>query len=152
MEATAKAFPDYAILLRFKPSLRSRPDVAALLTAVLPIANVRDYDKDAYELLAEVDCVVANPSSVVAEAIQYRVPTLVLDDHGSWGDLIFRDFPDLCYTDAAGVVARIQALESGAARFEPEAYGRLVGMPPRHWADMVHDDLVAMAAEEGRTA
>ena len=149
-----EAFPDRKMILKYKDSSLDRDDIAQLratLHALHP--GLTEHTGSAYAAMAIGGYAVSDPSSVVAECLQYGLPTFLIDYENQWRSLIYRGFPDLCYADPADIAARIRDLESGRATFDRNIYRTLVAMPDTHWVHAVRKDMAsAPAADTARNA
>jgi hypothetical protein len=97
--------------------------------------NVTVCDDDPYELLAKVGYCLTSGSTVTVEALQHRCVTFVFDIEPEITQLYYRNFPGLCVVSGKDVVARIEAVERGAAVYRFEDYCELVKLD----GDVVYD-------------
>ncbi len=103
-------------------------------------SNVRLTGLPIYELFLKARYLIADPSTVGAEAIQFGLASFILDIDDR-KTLIFRDFPDLCVRSGHEAVDRIRAIEAGTWTYPREKFEPLVALHRRTVQDMVREDL-----------
>lgn len=150
--AVAERFPDRTIYLKIKPT--AGKGLAGefsddLLAAARPLGNVEVTTDSPYDLLLRCRYALSDVSTVVAEAIQFKRETLFLDFLDGHKATIFRDFDDLGFRTPAAALERLDALESGAARFEFERYDPLVLVSGKPFSEFVREDIERL---DGATA
>lgn len=147
MDVLCKEFSDRKIILKYKESMLDRDDIGRLRAIFRARhSDLIEHVGSAYAAMATGGYAVSDPSSVIAECLQYGLPTFLIDCESQWRNLIYRGFPDLCYVDPAHIAARIRDLESGRATFDRNVYKNLVAMPDVHWVHVVRRDMASSPA------
>jgi hypothetical protein len=133
---------DRRIIYHLKPSMRGRDDMVALhawLRQRYP--HFVENRLGPYDVMAEVGFAISDPSTIVAECVQFCVPTMVLDNPSQWRTLIYRQFPDLCFDSPEGVLQRLRVLDKDPAAFRRDLYASLVSLSLENWMDIVMADM-----------
>lgn len=141
VRSVAEAFPRYTILIKPKGSPES-PLIRDFITACREGRdNIDVVATSASDLICAARYVISDPSTVVAEAIYFGVPTLVIDIIPGHRRCLFRDFPGLCVSSAEQAVERLLALESGAWAQPRTSYDGLVKISGPTFTDTIREDL-----------
>ena len=148
LDALAKAFPDRIIYIKTKPSMWKHAATAQLFTIVLGrnpnVTKVDDYYP--YDLYSKVSYCVSDASTAAVEAIVFGLSTYVLDI-GQHESLIFRDFPEICVTDPADLVARFKALDAGELIYPREKFSGLIDLSGKLISQVVKEDMMNCAQQ-----
>jgi hypothetical protein len=137
----ADAFPDRRVLVKVKPGRESHPLRTRYADAIAQAGNLAMTDENTYDILGRVGYVIGGPTTVVAEGIQAGAAAFCYDAYPAETALLYRDFPDLCVTSAADVVARIRAIEDGSRPFRRDQYAELIELSGRNPFDLIAADL-----------
>ncbi|MBF0128857.1 MAG: hypothetical protein HQL33_02575 [Alphaproteobacteria bacterium] len=141
VRAIAEAFPHYRVRLKPKGSAEV-PAIRAFLESCREgLDNVEAVATDATDLIGAARYVLSDPSTVVAEAVYFGVPTLVIDIIPGHRRCLFRDFPGLCVTSAEQAVDRLRDMDSGVWTQPRAAYDSLVKLDGPHFLEIVRGDL-----------
>lgn len=137
----ATHFPDRRFYIKMKPGRpRAYVDRYKRLMNEAP-ANVIAYiDNDAYELLMEVSYALCF-STLVAEALCFRVKTFCLQSDDSLEHFYYRHFPELVAADGDAVIRRIEAIENGTESFDFERFEELINVNAPDLIDVVRADI-----------
>ena len=128
--AVARAFPDKSILLQMKPVTFL---TAAELDKLVQIycgdyPNITLSEAPIYELVERAKYHISDISSLVAESIHRGAYCFVADVLGHQ-TCCYREFPELCVTDAAAAVSRLERIERGEAIYPRLDYLKRLGLP-----------------------
>lgn len=129
----AEAFPQRKVRVKIKETqfwLRDAADIFVEAVRNGP-ENLIEDKRDSYELMLLSRYALVNHSSVAAECIYYSCITFVLDVYDRVMphepmELIYRDYPDLCFSSGDDIIERIHQIEDGDIRFERNAYAGLI--------------------------
>ncbi len=134
------AFPDRKIILCVKESFMRSGKGRNFMDRVGKRDNIVTSDQGTYDLMAQSAYSVSDPSSVAAEAVHFAMASFLLDIDKR-ESLIFRDFPEMCFDSADGIIERIRSIESGAWTYPREKLLPLINYAPRALADYVAADI-----------
>lgn len=139
---TAQAFPDRPIWVQTKRNYPSEEATARFTAACCQgLANVSLRSEPVYDMILDPAIIVTDPSTIVGEAIQLKIPTLVLDVIPEQTTSIFRAFPGLCVGTAEDCVARLRGLLDGTTPFDAAAHAELIDLTERPISDAVLADM-----------
>jgi hypothetical protein len=142
ISAVAKEFPEYTIQLQVKRGYAHDRYISALRDAVTQkFPNVVYTTVNVYELIPKAAYVLADASTVVAEAIQLDIPTQMLDVLPEHETCVYRQFPDLCRTNTKDLVDTLKALESGKKTFSRNAFEELVDVSDNIIFDQIRQEI-----------
>lgn len=142
IRAVAEAFPDYTVLLQVKKGYPHDRHIPALVEAARKDRpNVVHTNESVYQLVLEAAYALSDASTIVAEAIQVGVPTLMLDIIPEHETCVFREFPGLCLTSAEDLVAALRDLLAGNKTYPRDAYRDLVEMSDTVIYDVIREDM-----------
>lgn len=137
----ATSFPDRRILLQVKRGFDVYPASAKLVEEVTRrFPNIVETNEKIYDLFLQARYLVSDPSTIVAEAIQFQVVPFLLDVEGQTS-LFLREFPALLARDGREIVARIQALEHGSEEHLWDRYDGLVVQTAQSFSDAVRAEM-----------
>ncbi|MGE5503033.1 MAG: hypothetical protein ACM31L_01290 [Actinomycetota bacterium] len=139
----AEAFPDRTVYLKLKPGRIDTPHAApfrAMAAEPLP-ANLVITDQDTYELMLDGRYSIGSTSSVVSEALQFGLVSLVLDVDTVCTYKYYSEYPEFIFRSAAAVIDYIRKIESGEARYDRSKFEGLVDLSGRVLADVVRADM-----------
>lgn len=146
----AAAFPERRVMVKFKGAMRhleAKANAGAEWQSQHQNVIIVAADQDPYELLSQVSYLVSDPSSIVAEAINFGIKSFVLD-FKSWKSLVFRDFPDLCVNDGPEFIHRITGMESGDWRYPVERFEGLIAPQTMTLADRVIKEVLVETPDQ----
>ncbi|TAN77849.1 MAG: hypothetical protein EPN20_01490 [Magnetospirillum sp.] len=145
---TAQAFPDRPIWIQTKRNYPSEAVTSRFTEECRAgLANVSLRSEKVYDMILDPEIIVTDPSTIVGETIQLKIPTVVLDVIPEQKTSIFRSFPRLCVTNAEDCVARLRGLLDGTVPFDPAAYGELIDLAERPISDAVLAEMGLAAAQ-----
>jgi hypothetical protein len=93
------------------------------------------------DLIDKAGYVFSDPTTIVMETIQYKIPSFVIDVVEKHQYCIYREFPDLCQNDAQEAADLIRAIEAGKWTYPFQSYRDLVEMPEISIFDQIRLDL-----------
>ncbi len=137
----ARHFPDRRMIVKMKPGRHDHyQKTYAALMAEAP-DNVEMYsDTDPYELLLSVSYGICF-TTLVAEALQFRVKTFNLDMDPRLDRQYYRHFPRLTVANGDEIISRIEAIESGEEAYEFSQYGSLIRIDGPDPFDVIRGDI-----------
>ncbi len=139
----AAAFPDRRIIVKFKSLLRSAEATEKYKRDwVSRHSNIEiaPIEQDPYELMLKVSFLVSDPSSIVAEAINFGVKSFVLDME-NWESLVFRDYPDLCVRDCPEFIQRVRDIEAGLVDYPFDQFSGLIAPQDQTLSERLYSEL-----------
>lgn len=143
----AKRFPERTVLLQVKNLFADTEAGQAYVAACTDgLPNVRPSRESVYDLLCEARYAFSDPSSVVAEAINFGTCAFAVEIGNLQRTNVYRDFPGLAVASAGEAADRIHALEDGSWRYPRESYGDLIDLSGRYFTDIVRED-IGLAAD-----
>ncbi len=143
LRAIAQAFADRTVYLRIKSSHLDAPSTRLLVDETLrDFPNVRIGEGDFWDLMDKASYVVTDPSTVVAEAIQYGLCGFVLD-YDDREVTPYRRYPGLCFRTGEEIAKQIADIEAGAVNYRREDYAGLVDISGRTIYEALRDDFSA---------
>jgi len=138
----AQHFPDRKILIKIKPGLvRDRLCRRELEMLSYAPPNVEETFTNSYELMDKASYAVSTGSTIVAEALQGRMTTFVLDGQMNGEYFYFRDFPGLCVQGGEDIIRRIEDIESGRETYDAETYSELIEMSGANIVNIIRKDM-----------
>ncbi len=138
----AQAFPERTVYFRPK-RLEMVDEVDAALDRLAGgrPGNIRVTHELAYDLIFKASYVLSDPSTLVAECIQFGMPTFAAKFIPEWKNLYYDEFPDLCVDSVEAFIERIKDIEAGTYRYPFEAYADLVDLSGAVIWDTIRSDL-----------
>lgn len=137
----AQAFPDRIVYV--KPKQQKGGAFRTGLDRLLGEGpkNIVETNEDSYELMFRAKYSLSDPSSLVAEAIQFGLVSFALLTVGGWRNVYFRTFPDLCIESAEEVIDRIRAIETKTWQYPRQSYRDLIDLSGRVIWDVIREDM-----------
>jgi hypothetical protein len=138
----ARHFPDRRILVKIKP-WRVRDDYCRPEREMLAFSppNVEETLADSYGLMDVACYAISTGSTIIAESLQRRMKTFVLDGRMNGEYFYYRDFPGLCVQSGEDIIGRIEDIESGRETYDPEIYSSLIDMSGANIANIIRKDM-----------
>jgi len=144
----ARHFPDRKILIKIKPGrvrdYYCRPEREMLASAP---PNVEETLADSFGLMEVASYAISTGSTIIAEALQRRMKTFVLDGRMNGEFFYYRDFPGLCVHSGEDIIRRIDDIESGREKYDPENYSELIDMSGANIANIIRKDMGLPSSE-----
>lgn len=130
----AQAFPERTLFVKPKARCKSGPLRRELDLALSRCPNLVETNESPYDLVLKARYVLSDPSSLVAESIQFGCCTFAFHPNPGRVPLYFEEFPDLCVTTGREFIERVRAIEDGSRPYLPERYAGLIEMSePNIW-------------------
>jgi hypothetical protein len=139
----AEAFPDRMVYVKPKQKKKEWRQFLSKLERLFSEGppNLVESKDDSYELMFKGQYCLSDPSSLVAEAIQFGLVSFLLITAPGWKNLYFDEFPHLRVGSAEEVIARIRAIESGKWEYPRAAYRDLIDLSGRVIWDVIREDM-----------
>lgn len=151
MMDVARHFSDRRVYIRMKPGRNERDRAALVEAAGLMPANMIVTEENTYELMcSRISYAVTSGSTVTVEALCYRLVSFVFEEP-LFDYPYYADFPQLMLRDGKHMIARIEAIESGAEHYDLEAFRPLVDCDA-NFISIIREDLGLTAADGGTMA
>jgi len=142
VDLVAATFPERRIYVNTKKHSESGTYEAAMDALASRHPNVVIHWGRSYDLLFVCSYAFSEGSTLAAEAAQAGLYSFTLDlVPEQWKVNFYREFPGMCLHNAAEVIDRIRAIESGAWAYPRHLYGEMIGMSGRVFYDIVREDL-----------
>jgi hypothetical protein len=142
IRALAENFPDTTILLQTKSTTRNMPSAIDFKDACAKdLPNVVVTDAPLPDLMQQAACVLSDPSTVVMEAIQLRIPAFMVDLIDGHKTCLYREYPFLCLRTPDQAVSRVSALLNGDWSFPFSDCGNLTNITEQTIFDYFREGL-----------
>lgn len=137
----ARHFPDRRMIVKMKAGRHDHyQQIYAKLMTEAP-DNVEVFSgTDPYELLLSVSYGICF-TTLVAEALQFRVKTFNLDMDPRLDRQYYRHFPGLTVTNGEEIISRIEAIESGGQTYDFGQYDSLIRIDGPDPFDVIRGDI-----------
>ena len=103
--------------------------------------NVTLVDDPSFQLIKRCRYVLSGESSIISEAINLGSIAFFLDTYAKDEIYIYRDYPDLSYSDGDGIVDRIRSIENGSWRYPVEKFADLADLSGWISFDVIRRDI-----------
>lgn len=138
----AKAFPDRKIILQVKPRFKSYPWADTFIAQCNEGLKNVEYTADSvYEIFLNARYGISDPSSVVAEAMQFGMISFVFDLPHVQIATVDREYPGLVVESAEDAISRIRAIEAGEWHYPIEEFHDIVDMSGMVFFDRIRQDM-----------
>lgn len=138
----ALAFPDRTVFVQTKPPFRNTPKGEAFVRSLESVGdNLVITDRSPYDLFAEARYAVSDPSTIVLEAIQFGLFSLLFDIPEKQKVAFHRHIDGFSVTSGEEIIDRLRGIEHGSWQYPIDALGELIRRDGEHFLDTVRRDL-----------
>jgi hypothetical protein len=146
----AQRFPDHEVWVQAKAGYAHDIVVPTYVKACAEgLSNVKHVTADVYDLLLEAAYLVTDASTVISEALQIGLPTLMIDVVPNHETCLFREFEGMCHATADGTLLALAELIEGRKAYPFKSYGDLYNDSGRLIFDIIREDMGLSPRSEG---
>lgn len=137
-----RTFPERNVFISLKKSatrLGGGPTFFDYMKNAPP--NVTLVDAPSFQLIKRCRYVLSGESSIISEAINLGSFAFFLDTYPADEIYIYRDYPNLSYSDGNDIARRIEAIENGSWRYPREEFADLADLSGWLSFDVIRRDI-----------
>lgn len=138
----ARIFTDRKIILQTKDNFDDMPGQREFIDGCQQgLPNVEFSTDSVYDIFMRVRYGFSDPSSVVAEALQFGVMSFAFDMPELQMENVNREYPGLTVTNTEEAANAIRAIEAGEKRYPIEKFRNVVDMSGKVFYDRIREDM-----------
>ena len=145
----AALFPDRKIWLQIKNNYKKSARGPAFIEACThERPNVHLTDDNIFTILKRSRYVFSDPSTILAEALEFQNIAFFADILKMHESCIYRDFEGLCVSSASQAATKLQEIEAGNIAYNRDDFSQLVDLSGMKFFETLRDQVACTLSDE----